>query len=515
MTSESEERAKCPSCAESIAPEARICPHCRQSALVDVVLQSPVTDPRLRYQLARQIAALGSPFPGWLDGQKHLAEQQPLIGKDLTALDARRASELLERQNLQTRVIASSTEARTRATASASGPSQQGVRVVAAAVLLVIAVGAVIGVVLRRGRAATRAGGMALAATQSAERILTTEELAASVLPSTVAVHCGSVLGAGFFVTENTVLTNAHVLSNGCQPISVKLADGRVGTGRRARVAEDVDLALVSVSDIIAKPLVLGDAAGTRVGEKVLLVGSPRGFEFSVHEGLVSNVSRSGLGTAYLQLDAKINPGNSGGPAINMRGEVVGVVTLKEADAEGIGFALPINYAFAGTEPLVTRPPTIDPQNFDAMLGRAAAQGKEQVAELESALKGYALLKGALRVVPSQYGSRRELVLTVGRVGRTAFMLETYRVHVWLGPTRVCSVAMDVGDWEAVEGANLSSLVDPQMAQLLGKQNIDAHLYLGKGTLPQPPCPELADGSKGYVLELEGAEPAYSRLTVR
>jgi serine protease Do len=492
-----------------------VCPHCRQSALVDVVLEAPVVDARLRYQLARQIASFGPPHPALLDAQKRLASQRPVIVQDLTAVGARRALDLLDHQGLQGRLQASGAAGRVPSERPARGSSGRFAGLMAAGVLVVIAVGTVVGVMSRRGRMAVRAGGTAPAAGPSAERRLSTEELASAVLPSTVAVHCGSVLGAGFFVAEDTVLTNAHVLPDGCQPLSVKLADGRVGTGRRARVAQDVDLALISVSDVTAKPLVLGDAGDAKVGEKVLLVGSPRGFEFSVHEGLVSSVSRSGLGTAYLQLDAKINPGNSGGPAINMRGEVIGVVTLKEADAEGIGFALPINYAFAGAEPLVTRPATVDPRNFEVMLTRASATGKEQVAELESVLKGYALLKGVLRTVPSQYGSSRELVMTVGRIGSRVFMTETHHVHVWLGSDRVCSVTMEVGDWEAVEGTSLSSLVDPRMARWFGKQDLDVRLYLGKGTLAQPPCPALPDGAKMYVLELEGADPQYSRLTVR
>jgi serine protease Do len=512
MTSESAERVQCPSCAESIAAEARICPHCRQSALVDVVVEQVVTDARLRYQLARQIASWGPPYPALLDAQERLVAQRPVIAQGLTALEARRALELIERQGLAGRLVASGPRAQAHPGAPVGGGLSPRMLAAAAALLVVIAGAVLAAFVLRHGRTASGQGGAAPSLEASVTRTLTTEELAAAILPSTVAVHCGAFLGAGFFVAEDTILTNAHVLPEGCQPISVDLADGRVGTGRRARVAEDVDLALISVSDLGAKPLVLGDAGDTKVGERVLLVGSPKGFEFSVHEGLVSSVSRSGLGTAYLQLDAKINPGNSGGPVVNMRGQVVGVVTLKQADAEGIGFALPVNYAFTGAEPLVAPPAAVDPGRFEAMLGRVSGQEKEQAAQIESAFKSYALLKGALRVVSSQYGSHREFVLTVGRIGSKPFMPETHRIHVRLGGTRVCSVAVEVGEWEAVEGANLSSLVDPKMAQWLAKQNVDVGLFVGKGIMPRPPCPEVPEGSSTYILELEGADPGYSRL---
>src|SRR6185503_6369190 len=85
--------------------------------------------------------------------------------------------------------------------------------------------------------------------------------------------------------------------------------------------------------------LPLGDVEDVALGDRVMMIGSPMGLEFTVHEGLVSHLGRVAQGVAFIQLDAKVNPGNSGGPIIDEQGRVVGVVTLKQAQAEGIGLA--------------------------------------------------------------------------------------------------------------------------------------------------------------------------------
>jgi serine protease Do len=79
--------------------------------------------------------------------------------------------------------------------------------------------------------------------------------------------------------------------------------------------------------------------------ERVIAVGSPGGFDFSVSQGIVSAVGRrDALAREFIQIDVPINPGNSGGPLINAQGKVVGVNTLKISEFEGIGFALTVNY---------------------------------------------------------------------------------------------------------------------------------------------------------------------------
>ena len=180
---------------------------------------------------------------------------------------------------------------------------------------------------------------------------LSTKEIAARALPSTVSIRCPNSVGSGFFVTSELVLTNAHVLcTSGI--IDVVRSDGKKHVGTAVQSDAHLDLAVVQVPGASATPLPLGDAGLLAVGEQVVVIGSPMGFEFTVHGGSISNLSRSVFGLSYLQVEAKVNPGNSGGPVLNDQGQVVGVVSLKYAEAEGIGLALPINYAWSGGAPL-------------------------------------------------------------------------------------------------------------------------------------------------------------------
>jgi serine protease Do len=178
---------------------------------------------------------------------------------------------------------------------------------------------------------------------------LSSRELAKRSLPGTVSLHCADSLGSGFFVEPDLVLTNAHVLCPMGEKIQVVTADGRRLTGETVHSSQAVDLALVRVAGARATALPLGDVGNLALGDRVMMIGSPVGLEFTVHEGSVSHMGRVVQGVAFIQLDAKVNPGNSGGPIIDEQGRVVGVVTLKQAQAEGIGLALPINYAYSPT----------------------------------------------------------------------------------------------------------------------------------------------------------------------
>jgi serine protease Do len=112
-------------------------------------------------------------------------------------------------------------------------------------------------------------------------------------------------------------------------------------------------------------------------------VGSPKGLDFTVHEGTVSYVGRNLHGVGYLQFSAAVNPGNSGGPILDTSGAAVGIVTLKRMDAEGIAFALPLWYA---------RPPeTAEPQGrwkafLDKIRDEDAQERQKMVASLEKPL---------------------------------------------------------------------------------------------------------------------------------
>ncbi len=153
--------------------------------------------------------------------------------------------------------------------------------------------------------------------------------------------------GSGFLLgPEGYVVSNHHVVKD-AQSIQVRLADGRVFDAELVGSDPDTDLALLRVIDGTDLPsVVLGDSDRLEVGDWVVAIGNPFGLDRSVSHGLISAKERVlGVGPLddFIQTDALINPGNSGGPLFNMRGEVVGVNSAVISNAQGIGFAVPIN----------------------------------------------------------------------------------------------------------------------------------------------------------------------------
>ncbi len=155
--------------------------------------------------------------------------------------------------------------------------------------------------------------------------------------------------GSGFVISpEGYLLTNDHVVSD-AEEIQVVFNDGRKLKAEVVGRDPKTDLALIKVAS--EEPLAvapLGDSDSIRVGDWVMAIGNPFGFEHTVTVGILSARSRnlrSGPYDDFLQTDASINPGNSGGPLIDMSGNVIGINTAIRAGAEGLGFAIPINMA--------------------------------------------------------------------------------------------------------------------------------------------------------------------------
>ncbi|HTO54056.1 MAG TPA: trypsin-like peptidase domain-containing protein [Myxococcota bacterium] len=158
-------------------------------------------------------------------------------------------------------------------------------------------------------------------------------------------------LGTGVIIDKDGfVLTNEHVLAGSTQ-IRVTLSDGRQFDAELVGGDPASDLAVVRVKskDPLPTPK-LGDSDDLMIGESVIAIGNPFGLNSTVTTGVLSATNRSirGDGREYhgfLQTDASINPGNSGGPLLNMDGEVIGINTAILGNAQGIGFAIPINRA--------------------------------------------------------------------------------------------------------------------------------------------------------------------------
>lgn len=162
-------------------------------------------------------------------------------------------------------------------------------------------------------------------------------------------------LGTGMIVSENGyILTNWHVAGNKYSNCYVTLDNGSMYNGNVMWADSDLDLAIIKISASNLNYISLGDSDNIKIGEKTYAIGNPIGVEFqrTVTSGIISGVNRTvkieeNNEASYMedliQTDATINPGNSGGPLINTKGEVIGVNSIKIKEAEGIGFAIPIN----------------------------------------------------------------------------------------------------------------------------------------------------------------------------
>jgi serine protease Do len=158
-------------------------------------------------------------------------------------------------------------------------------------------------------------------------------------------------LGSGFIINpEGTILTNAHVVAD-AQEVTVKLTDKREFKAKVIGSDPQSDIAVLKIDAKDLPTVKLGDSNAVRVGEWVMAIGSPYGFENTVTSGIVSATSRAlpdGTYVPFIQTDAAVNPGNSGGPLFNLKGEVIGInsqIYSRSGGYQGLSFAIPINVA--------------------------------------------------------------------------------------------------------------------------------------------------------------------------
>ena len=166
--------------------------------------------------------------------------------------------------------------------------------------------------------------------------------------------------GSGFIVSsDGLILTNSHVL-DGADKVTVTLKDGRTVEGEVMGQDNLTDLAVVKIEEENLPTVVFGDSEALQIGEWAIAIGNPLGLDNTVTTGIISATGRNsmqiGVGDKridFIQTDAAINPGNSGGPLLNAKGEVIGINTAIIKNAQGLGFAIPINSAKDIAEQLI------------------------------------------------------------------------------------------------------------------------------------------------------------------
>ncbi|MBH8561453.1 trypsin-like peptidase domain-containing protein [Nostoc sp. CENA67] len=168
--------------------------------------------------------------------------------------------------------------------------------------------------------------------------------------------------GSGFILSENgELLTNAHVVAD-TDTVQVTLKDGRTFEGKVVGVDAITDVAVVKIPENKLPTVKLGNSQNLIPGQWAIAIGNPLGLDNTVTIGIISATDRTSAQVgvpdkrvSFIQTDAAINPGNSGGPLLNAQGEVIGVNTAIRADAQGLGFAIPIETAARVANELFTK----------------------------------------------------------------------------------------------------------------------------------------------------------------
>jgi len=174
------------------------------------------------------------------------------------------------------------------------------------------------------------------------------------VLKSTVVIKTDVGIGSGFIIDPaGYIATNYHVVEDATAGF-VSTSDGVIHRVKIVGYNKLADIAVLKI-DGSFDAILFADSDSVKTGQKVIAVGSPNGFDFTVTEGIVSATHRKDPNTSniYIQIDAALNPGNSGGPLVDGTGKVVGMNTLKVMGQEGIGFALEGNQVQSIVWPMV------------------------------------------------------------------------------------------------------------------------------------------------------------------
>ena len=259
-------------------------------------------------------------------------------------------------------------------------------------------------------------------------------------------------LGSGFIISpDGHIVTNAHVVENSDE-INVRLSDRREFKAKVIGRDERSDVAVIKIDATGLPTVKVGDLSKLRVGEWVIAIGSPFGFQNTVTAGIVSAKSRENLSgdpnldaVPFIQTDVAVNPGNSGGPLLNMRGEVVGInsqIFSRTGSFAGISFAIPIDYAsnivdqLMKTGKVVRGRIGVGIQNVTRDLADSLGLARSQGAAVSNVEEGSPAAKAGLEVgdVILQINGRPvEGSADLSRTIRTMKPGSSVRLSIWRG----------------------------------------------------------------------------------
>jgi Do/DeqQ family serine protease len=320
-------------------------------------------------------------------------------------------------------------------------------------------------------------------------------------------------LGSGVIVDAQNgyILTNNHVIKNAYE-ITVTLTDGREMQADIIGSDPDTDIAVIQVKADKLNELPIADSSLLRVGDFVVAIGNPFGLGQTVTSGIVSALSRSGLGLEsfedFIQTDASINVGNSGGALVNLRGELIGINTAilngggASSGSIGIGFAIPINMAHQIMLQLV--------EFGQVQRGRLGAQGQDLTLELAQAF-GVSLTSGFI-VTQIEKGSPADSSgIEIGDIITSAnnkIIRSSQDIINLVGLLRM-GQSMDVTLYRQGEKKQLKVVIQPiEVAMLEGKHLLQK---LAGAKIGQVSESSLKYGLVTYlqVIEIESNSPAW------
>lgn len=496
-----ESRQPCPRCGEPTLPDATICPHCRSEVLFDLWVTAPVTDPRAAYHAARNLESVADLPVDFLTLKRGLEETPGIVVSSVTRTVASACEAQLVSAGVATRIAyhhATTDDEEVRAPRSTTSIARAGVRIARERPGTTLAL--ILGIALVAAILVSVSGERRRNARVSNDSI-STQEIANLAEAATVQLSCDQQLGAGFFVAPDMVVTNAHVLCPGAPRVTVETSDGRTTVGRVMGTDGWLDLGLVTVSDMTAVPLELADATHLDRGDPVVMMGSPRGLDFTLSRGIVSHPNRVIMGISYLQVDAAVNPGNSGGPLLDEAGRVVGIVSMMVGSASNLGLALPVNYLFDDPDALLAAYDVpYDRQRWAARVNAATEADRQEVAEA----RANAARPG---VVAAQITGQGSVVVLVVRMAESLPRDEHLRFTLSRSGSNICSPSGIASRWRRVT-RDISEQQGSRYLMWLDRHGLAHDVYASPVQLETAGCPGPSSIMGATLILSNGAQYA-------